>query len=125
MLLITNKHKSRKISQIELVNLKANIVASAPTTQQIDHKGHAEVCIEIGLDGNDTGVEFSGQLNYQVESKTKSAKTKKLKFFNHLSMFTLLNTWSINDDELVDLLHTKFFTVSIEQDYSFRFRRLK
>ena len=32
----------------------------------------------------------------------------------------MLNTWCVNDDELVDLLHTKFFTSSIEQDFELK-----
>ena len=35
-----------------------------------------------------------------------------------------MGEWSVNDDQLVDLLHTKFFTVSAEQGNSFSFFRI-
>ena len=61
---------------------------------------------------------------FQVESKSKDMKSKKIKFFKNISFFDFMGEWSVNDDQLVDLLHTKFFTVSAEQGNSFSFFRI-
>jgi len=47
-------------------------------------------------------------------------KTKKLKIIKNLELFDLLGEWQIDDDQLVDLLHTKFFNHSIEQGQSYQ-----
>ena len=75
----------------------------------IDHRGRVEFRLFVKSD------ELSGQVNYEVESKTKSAKSKKLKFFSTISLFSKLTNWSVNDDQLVDLLHTNYFPVTKEQ----------
>ena len=101
---LSNRHKSRKISNI---NFKS---------QTLDLEKLENKTFEISL--SDTEFLKNGVVTYQVESKSKSSREKKLKFSKNLTIFEKCGKWKVDDDQLVDLLHEKFFTNSKETKIS-------
>ena len=133
---LQNKHKSRTIQDLTLSKTENMISNPIPNLSN-----GAILEIDFMVPSNDISTtefvspKLSGVLSYkvgffkqpmlaqidhfsQVESKSKDMKSKKIKFFKNISFFDFMGQWSVNDDQLVDLLHTKFFTVSAEQGNS-------
>ena len=54
-------------------------------------------------------------ITYKNEIRQKSNRDKKLKIDKSLSLFEQCGAWKVDDDELVDLLHTKFFSNNVEE----------
>jgi len=115
---LQNKHKSRTIQDLALSKTENMISSPIPNLSN-----GAILEVDFMVPSNDIStIEFvspklSGVLSYKVESKSKDMKSKKIKFFKNISFFDFMGEWSVKDDQLVDLLHTQFFTVSAEQEY--------
>lgn len=95
----TNRHKSRQIK-----NVTFDPMPDIPNNQFSLAKGDSN-CIPF----ISAGDAIRGQVTYEVESKSKAFREKKLKFEKTFSPFERCGAWKVDDDELVDLLHEKFF----------------
>ncbi|CBY38432.1 unnamed protein product [Oikopleura dioica] len=101
-LIVHNKHKSRDISDLEYLSDKRDLPRSA------------EVAFPFSRTDD---IVYKGKLLYTISSKSKSSKEKKLRFEHIITPFFNLTSWKVNDDELVDLIHEKFFEITVEQQY--------
>ena len=78
-------------------------MASTPTTQIIDHRDQAEICIEIALEADATGFEFSGQLNYQVSfdfTRSRTDYDHSILFFIQIKYCSFLAKYRIQGVDL-------------------------
>ena len=100
---IANKHKSRQISAISISCMTIN-----QPEFELDKLDSRELILET------CELTISGFFSYKVESKTKSSRSKKLKFEKFVNIFEQSGSWKLDDDALVDLLHEKYFQNNIE-----------
>ena len=101
-LIVQNKHKSRDISDLEFLSDKRDLPRSAEAAFPFSRTDD---------------IVFKGKLSYTISSKSKSSKEKKLRFEHIITPFFNLTSWKVNDDELVDLIHEKFFDITVEEQY--------